>query len=692
MDSLGQAMNELNPQKVDSNTIVKINKLAYYYTFRDTAKAHGFINKGITWAKKINDPKGLAESYRIMGILQRDLTNYQSSLLYYDKALKILKSINYNPGLGKVYLDIGVLYRSLGNQKDALKNELKSIDYFKLSNDSLHIYEAYTNIGTLYNIESKNKKAIHYFTKAANFFKSHQKMNVLSIVYENLGVSYEDLKNYPKALNYYRKSINIERKLGNKHITAYNYQNIGEIYDYKKQYKKALNYYFKAQKINKQLGEKGVISNTYSSIGNVYLEENKLNLALKYANISLKYARESNTLEYLEYAEELKSQVYSALHEYKKAYQYQGKYYTYKDSLEKKKEFKKFTDLATQYETKQKEEEISLLQKKDALQKARLKKEALFQKSLIIVAILFLIIILLLLYEYRLKKKSESVLRKKNKELKEANARILQNERIVEKQADELQAKNKELTNINERLKELDESKNDFFRIAAHDMKNPLIGISSLTEIMMSADYESVDDLDQLKEQLKLIHKSSVDMIALISRLLTVNQIDTDSFVVTVSQYSLNDIIEDVIHDQSTAANQKGITLDYPNDQRDIKANIDKEAFRQVMENLVSNAIKYSYKDSVVKIEEEKTVDFVTVKVIDEGQGLSKEDQDKLFQKFTRLTPRPTNGESSNGLGLYIVKKYVDAMNGEITCESKPGKGTTFSVKLPLTDDKDPSE
>jgi signal transduction histidine kinase len=104
----------------------------------------------------------------------------------------------------------------------------------------------------------------------------------------------------------------------------------------------------------------------------------------------------------------------------------------------------------------------------------------------------------------------------------------------------------------------------------------------------------------------------------------------------------------------------------------------------QVLDNLVSNAVKYSPAGTTIVISASQADGKVTVAVKDQGPGLSEEDQKKLFQKFTRLTARPTGGESSNGLGLSIVKRLAEAMNGNVGCHSVLGQGATFFVQLPV--------
>jgi len=105
---------------------------------------------------------------------------------------------------------------------------------------------------------------------------------------------------------------------------------------------------------------------------------------------------------------------------------------------------------------------------------------------------------------------------------------------------------------------------------------------------------------------------------------------------------------------------------------------------KRVAENLISNALKYSGPNSEITIRLARTEERLCLSIRDEGPGIDERDMTKLYTRFQRLSARPTGGENSSGLGLSIVKKYVDAMNGTIQCTSEKGKGTSFTVKIPL--------
>jgi signal transduction histidine kinase len=254
----------------------------------------------------------------------------------------------------------------------------------------------------------------------------------------------------------------------------------------------------------------------------------------------------------------------------------------------------------------------------------------------------------------------------------------------------------------NLQLKELNEEKNEFLGIAAHDLKNPLSGIQNIAEVLLMDDHFP---LDSRREMLMHVVKSSERMFELIKNLLDVNAIERGGFHPQIQPTNIRQIAALTTDQYASRAAQKDITISFDAETQAF-ALADAGALEQIIDNLISNAVKYSPagKNIVVRLKsEERNVkqeqpdtsslspqsvalgssSFLRFEVQDEGPGLSEADKIKLFGKFARLSAQPTGGEHSTGLGLSIVKKMVEAMNGKVWCESELGKGATFIVELP---------
>ena len=246
----------------------------------------------------------------------------------------------------------------------------------------------------------------------------------------------------------------------------------------------------------------------------------------------------------------------------------------------------------------------------------------------------------------------------------------------------ELKNKNEVLLGLNQELINLNQEKNEFLGIAAHDLKNPLSAIQSLANLMRMA----INDFpqDKIVEFAAMIENSAQRLFALIQNLLDVNAIESGSTHISLATYDILPFFQTVIQNYLKPAEDKNIEIKFNFIEESHPILADENAIFQVLDNLVSNAVKYSPHGKSIYLSLSKTDSKVICEIRDEGPGLNEKDLSKLFGKFARLTPRPTGDEHSTGLGLFIVKKLVEVMKGNVWCESKLGKGTIFVAEFPL--------
>ena len=229
----------------------------------------------------------------------------------------------------------------------------------------------------------------------------------------------------------------------------------------------------------------------------------------------------------------------------------------------------------------------------------------------------------------------------------------------------------------NEQLILLNNEKNEFLGIAAHDLKNPLTTIILGAEMMQGSNPAA-----QHKTVIQGIIRAGTRMRDLISNLLDANAIEEGRFTSNLERCDLAALLAECAGHNSAAATRKEIQLEMV-PSGEAWACADRAATLQILDNFVSNAIKYSPLKSTVRLRVMTAAGKASVVIADQGPGLSPEDQKRLFRKFTRLSAKPTGGESSNGLGLSIVKRLAEAMGGSVECQSQLGQGSTFILHLP---------
>lgn len=238
-------------------------------------------------------------------------------------------------------------------------------------------------------------------------------------------------------------------------------------------------------------------------------------------------------------------------------------------------------------------------------------------------------------------------------------------------------------------LIQINQDKNEFLAIAAHDLKNPLSVIKGYAEEI--EEYATQMSVEELREIANAIQISSKRMFDLVTNLLDVNKLEEKKMIIHTSQHNLYPIIKKIVSLYCAPNNAKGLRCVWSDNclVQHFYAHIDPELTWQIIDNLMSNAAKYSPLGGQISIDLQNHADNVQLSIQDQGQGLSTEEQQQLYKKFNRLSPQPTAGEHSTGLGLFIVKKLLDVMGGQIHCQSEPNQGCCFIVQFP---NKQPSK
>jgi len=255
---------------------------------------------------------------------------------------------------------------------------------------------------------------------------------------------------------------------------------------------------------------------------------------------------------------------------------------------------------------------------------------------------------------------------------------------------DEMSGLNNELANMQRKLtkktaelEQLNELKDQMLGMAAHDLRNPLTIILNYALFLIDDhDEQNFFSEDQL-QLVKQIKESSEYMVHIIEDMLDISALESGKITLEKEHTNLLQLIERTISLNRPAANKKNIAISFQAPPDDIFKQVDAHKFQQVLENLISNAIKYSYPESNVTIGIEKKDEKVLVTVKDEGQGIPKDELKDLFKPFSKTSVQTTAGEKSTGLGLAIVQNITEAHGGSIKVESEVGVGSTFFVSLP---------
>jgi signal transduction histidine kinase len=262
--------------------------------------------------------------------------------------------------------------------------------------------------------------------------------------------------------------------------------------------------------------------------------------------------------------------------------------------------------------------------------------------------------------------------------LSKSYLKIRRQKELIEKQNESISEQKAMLEQQNFDLTKLNEEKNHLISMVIHQIKNPLTSSLCMAEMLDSREGQ-VDETE--KEGLAIIRNSLKRINNLVNEILDVSTIDSKVYELRLEMVNVKEILEELLNNYRYFIEQKNIALEA--EIRDISARLNRVYITQIMDNLISNAIRFTPEGKTIRVrlsQQEEKVEFC---VCDEGPGMEKEKLERIFDQYNRQTSMFDQEKARYGLGLAIVYKYTTAMKGQVRCESETGKGTSFFVELP---------
>lgn len=236
-----------------------------------------------------------------------------------------------------------------------------------------------------------------------------------------------------------------------------------------------------------------------------------------------------------------------------------------------------------------------------------------------------------------------------------------------------------------DQLLQINQEKNSLISIVSHDLKSPLQQMKGMITLL---ELEGATFTPDQKKYLQMMMQSSERLLNMVTRILDVESIDKRKLKLELESVLMDAFVRELIPYYQTLADPKEIRIHYQCANPGLHAAADPNYLKPIIDNLVSNAIKFSPREKNIFLRLNQSGQYVRLSVIDEGPGISEEDEAKLFQKFAKLSNKPTAGESSSGLGLSIVRKYAEAMGGLVRYKRQRKPGSWFVVEIPITEEK----
>lgn len=562
-------------------------------------------------------------------------------------ALNYAKKIGYRQGEARAYNLSGNKFLDFGDYNAALEYYMSSYRIEEELGNEAGMASVINNKALVYLQQENYERAAEEFLKAIEIRERIDEIDDPHIAMNNLGVIHRRQGKYDEALIYFRKASEMALQLAEPDSVLYmiTQVNTGNTYRNKGEYDNVLGYYDRAGLYFEENGYTIPLGVVSLFKGQYYKDIGEYRTALDFAIRSLELFQQENLRDRIAESHELIAELYELFGDYQKANIHLRNFQDVTDSLNRSAQDQQLQELQIRFDVEQKDREISL-------QQARISQQEQGRKFLIGGLALLLIILGLMYYNVRMKKKNNLLLEKRRKEIEK---------------------KNMELADLNNQ-------KDEFISIAAHDLRNPISVVMTATTLLNS---EEKPDKENVAEYSELIQISTDRMLNLVNNMLDIQSVEQKSGDIKREKVDVNEAVEQSILHFKKTAEVKNIELITTLDEDSSGMMLgDRSSLIRILDNLISNAIKYSSEGKRVWISSNFDVEKLLVRIKDEGPGLSEEDQEKLFGRFTSLSSSPTGNESSTGLGLYIAKKLTTSMGGRIWCESEYGEGSVFYLEF----------
>jgi signal transduction histidine kinase len=623
-------------------------------------------------------------------------TKFSEMILRASEALTIAERIGYTNGAARAHYNIGTANTRMGSFAKALESQLTALSlYDKTGNDVGKAY-CYIEMGTVYVYREEFQKTKEYLVKALPLLEIARDREGLVICTNNLGVAYEKMQQYDSSLYWHHRSLDLKVQLADSIGIAYSYFNLGAVRYLQGEIVAALEYEKKALRIREPRGDSYSLGESYHLLGKIYASLGDNGSSFGYFRQAIAVAQRIGAPQVLKDSYDGLALRFVALNVFDSAYFYRMLHIHLADSLKSVGSSKRIAEMQNRLDLTEQQRRIEVLGQEQARQRIQ------FLAVIVAVVLLSALAVVLIVFIRRkqrdnglLQEQNDQILHQQtileqqaadielaNTELNEKNLALERQQSILEEQAGEIELANTALHEQNALLEYLSRQKSEFLAIASHDLKNPL------SSIVMSASmvkrYSHKLTMPEIIGQMEGIERTAVRMRDIILNILDAQAVDEGQIILNLGNVDLAQLVTTVSSEYAFRAESKHIQLVQELPAHPVMAHTDEAIIRQVLDNLVSNALKYSPPDKRVWVSLVPSETMVKISVTDEGQGLTEDDKTKLFGRFTKLSARPTAGEQSTGLGLSIVKKLVKLLGGTIHCESEYGSGAAFIVALPL--------
>lgn len=609
-----------------------------------------------------------ADASGYIGMIFKIKGNADSALYYLQHTLSICDRMNNANIANKAHYEIAGVYSHLGKHELSLRHYLEALKIQEKDKDSIRILFTYNGLGNAYKNLKKKEKSRSYYLKSIRLDSLLPKVDQRMYNFTNLGLLYESsFNNIDSALFYYFSAMALlpENDISSSKIILL--VNIGNAYYARKDFRKALNYYNESMQYEYTKSNPYLTSAILINKSLIYFELHNYDSAYVLGRKGLQLAEDIKAPDWQINAHQTLFRLDSACGKFNSAIEHLQAKYSLIDTVYNKDNLNRVSELEVIYETEKKDALNKSLSENNALNQRVIKNQRHIIISTIVACCLFILLVFSVLRSVR---KQRMI----NRKLKQVNEESIEKNKVIDE-------KNKLLIEQNQQLTKLNETKDKFFSVISHDLRGPFNALLGYLDLL-NTEFGSISEEEKII-MLKAVHKSSTNTYNLLVNLLDWARTQRGLIVnesTELDMYEITDSSIDIVKQRADNKSQQ-LVNEIPSK---IFVKADLNLISSVMLNLLNNAIKFSPRGGVIRISCETKNEFVTVHIHDQGIGIPKDQQMNLFDIGNATLRQGTENELGTGMGLVLVREFIQLMGGDIWVNSEEGKGSVFSFTLPL--------
>lgn len=614
--------------------------IAFSYYFSDPDKCLAYCDTILAISKKVGYQKGINSQYYLKAVAYYIKEDYEASIDNCKKAIERYRTTD-NQDNELIALDfLGTVYRTIGLPEKSVEYKLQSLEMAEIMGDTLGIAYANYNLSTVFFDLGDTVNIKKHLLAAIDIANNTEEYSLLSNCYSTYATIQKESTEKLLAL---QQALGYAEKAGSDYFLIPIFQNLASYYFQEKQWEEAINYSKRAYRLSKAFEDSHSLAESANTLGNLYKNSGVLDSALFFLNQAVDISNSNGFKIELEDSYYFLAELYQKRNNSSEALKYLSLAYTVRDSVYNDKITEQIQTNAAKFEYEKNQRIIS--EQELAISKAKYNRNVLLFVALLLLAVVTSI------YQW--------YLRRQQKQKQRAELAFAQQQAEAD------------------RLRELDELKTNFFTNISHELRTPLTLILSPL-----ADIQNQVKAIPIREKLGVIRTNAQRLLGLVNEIMDLAKVEAGKLELQQSKIDLQALVKRNVFSFESLAQIRRVQLELDYAPGAITVFTDRNKLEKIIQNLISNAIKYTRAGGRVNVRVQQEEEQFTFEVEDTGQGISPSDLSRVFDRFYQVKQGSLQG--GTGVGLALARELAELMGGTLTASSIVGKGSIFTLNIPM--------